>query len=92
MAVDDPVVADDPALLQRIEACDGPPESTFDGKLHRWREERAEHRATVTPPPAGTEHLETAWNGTMGRQGKALTEGKGLGSSLGPGSLAVLRT
>ena len=72
---------DEQARLARI-AVSAPPSETFDGMLQRWREMKAAEQL---------EDLEVIWDGTMGHDGKALTDGEGLGSSLGGQELKLHR-
>lgn len=62
---------DEAERLRRIAAA-APPASSFEGRVQAWRDERQ-----------ADPELEVAWDGTMGRAGKSLTDGQGLGSSLG---------
>jgi hypothetical protein len=53
---------------------------SFDGRVQQWRDTRDEEP-----------ELEVSWNGRMGHDGKSLTDGKGLGSSLAGSAFTLHR-
>jgi len=66
--------------LQRIEAA-SPPVQSFDGRLQQWRDTRDDEP-----------ELEVSWNGTMGHDGKSITDNDGLGSQLAGHQMTLHRS